>query len=63
VDVTFTDYTTTFLNDPTLSLSHFVVLDEIAIDAVDLTYNDDRIQFAAVNKEQHAQFLQTRMFK
>lgn len=57
MDVTFTDYTTTFLNDPTLSLSHFVVLDEIAIDAVDLTYNDDRIQFAALNREQHAQFL------
>ena len=43
VDVTFTDYSTTFLNDQTLSLEHFVILDEIAIDQVELTIDDSKL--------------------
>lgn len=43
VDVTFQTYSTTFLNDPKLSLSYYVVLDEIAVDGVELIYNDDKL--------------------
>lgn len=43
VETSFTSYTTTFLNDPTMSHKHFVILDEIAIDKVDLEFDDSRL--------------------
>lgn len=45
VEVTFQDYSTTFLNDLTLSLEHFVILDEIAIDQVELKIDDNNLGF------------------
>ena len=43
VDVSFATYSTTFLNDPKLSESYYVILDEIAVDGVEMTYNDDKL--------------------
>ena len=39
------DYSTVFLSDQTLSLEHFVILDEIAIDQVELKIDDNNLGF------------------
>ena len=43
VDVTFTSYTTTFLDSPWISSDQFVLLDEIAIDKIDLEFDDSKL--------------------